>query len=77
MFFLYINMVNKYYQKHKEKLQKEVREIYQNLSDEEKDKRRKKARERYKIFLKKKKKKGISIIRDESRSYLSIEEIII
>ena len=77
MFFLYVKVVNKYYQKHKEKLQKEVRERYQNLSDEEKDKRRKKARERYKIFLKKKKKKGISIIRDESRSYLSIEEIII
>ena len=29
-------MVNKYYQKHKEKLQEEVRERYQNLSEEEK-----------------------------------------
>ena len=43
-------MVNKYYQKHKEKLQKEARERYQNLSEEEKDKRRKKARERYQNF---------------------------
>ena len=34
-------MVNKYYQKSKEKLQKETRERYQNLSEEEKDKKRK------------------------------------
>ena len=32
MFFLYLKMVNKYYQKHKEKLRKEAREKYQNLS---------------------------------------------
>ena len=32
-------MVNKHYQKHKEKLRKEARERYQNLSEEEKDKR--------------------------------------
>ena len=32
-------MVNKYYQNHKEKLRKEARERYQNLSEEEKDKR--------------------------------------
>ena len=31
-------MVNKYYQKHKEKHQKEVLERYQNLSEEKKDK---------------------------------------
>ena len=31
-------MVNKYYQKSKEKLQKEARERYQNLSKEEKQK---------------------------------------
>ena len=34
-------MVNKY-QKHKERLLKEARERYQNLSEEEKDKRQKK-----------------------------------
>ena len=30
-------MVYKYYQKHKEKLQKQARERYQNLSEEEKE----------------------------------------
>ena len=40
-------MTNNYYQKHREKLQKEAHERYQNLSEEEKDKRQKKARERY------------------------------
>ena len=29
-------MVNKYYQKHKERLRNEARERYQNLSEEEK-----------------------------------------
>ena len=32
-------MVNKYDQKHKERLRKEARERYQNLSEKEKDKR--------------------------------------
>ena len=40
-------MINKYYQKHKERLRKEARERYQNLSEEEKGKRRKKVRDRY------------------------------
>ena len=35
-------MVNKFYQKHKEKLRKEARERYQNLSEEEKEKKVKK-----------------------------------
>ena len=35
-------MTANYYQKHKEKLQKEARKKYQNLSEDEKDKRRKK-----------------------------------
>ena len=39
-------MVNKYYQRNKEKLQKEAREKYQNLSEEEKDEKHKYARER-------------------------------
>ena len=43
-------MMDKYYQKHKEWLQKEARERYQNLSEEEKDKKRKKTRERYQNF---------------------------
>ena len=37
-------MVNKYYQKHKERLQKEARKRYQNISEQEKDKRWKKIR---------------------------------
>ena len=41
-------MVNKYYQKHKEKLQKEARERYQNFSEEEKDRKQKMIRDRYK-----------------------------
>ena len=36
---VYIKMVNKSYQKHKEKLRKKARERYLNLSQEEKDKR--------------------------------------
>ena len=40
-------MPNNYYQKIKEKLQKEARERYQNLSEEEKDKKRQYARERH------------------------------
>ena len=51
-------MVNKYYQKKKEKLPKEALERYQNLSEEEKEKRRKKPRYGHKSFLKKKKEKA-------------------
>ena len=43
-------MVNKCYRKHKERLQKEARERYQNLSEEERDRKSKKARERYQNF---------------------------
>ena len=39
IFFLYIKMTTKYYQKHKKKFRKEARERYRNLSEEEKDKR--------------------------------------
>ena len=38
--------IDKYYQKHKERLRKEAREKYQNLSEEKKGKRRKKVRDR-------------------------------
>ena len=34
-------MTNNYYQKHKERLRKETRKKYQNLSEEEKNKRKK------------------------------------
>ena len=52
-------MVNNYhfYQKHKERLQKEACERYQNLSEKEKDKKRKMAQERYRHFIKEGKEK--------------------
>ena len=40
-------MLNRYYQKHKEKLWKDVRERYQNISEEEKEKIRKKSQDRF------------------------------
>ena len=55
-------MTNKYYQKHKEILQIEAREYYQNLTEEEKGKRRNKARERYQNLTEEKKEKSVSII---------------
>ena len=70
-------MSNKFYQKHKEKLRKEAREIYQNLSEEEKTKGEKRAKKGIKILLNIKKEKSVNIIRNVSRSYLSIEGIVI
>ena len=69
-------MVNKYYQKHKERLRKESRERNQNLSEEEKDKK-KKTKKGPRKFTEENKEKGVSIIRNVRRSYLTIEEIII
>ena len=68
-------MVHKYYQKHNKRLRKEAPERYENLSEEEKDKRR--LEKDIKILLMKEKKQSVSIIRSKSRSYLSMEEIII
>ena len=47
-------MVNKYYQKHKERLQREARERYQNSSEEQKTKGEKKPKKDIKILLRKK-----------------------
>ena len=47
----------KWYQKHKERLQKEACKRCQNLSEEVKDKRPKKVRERYQHFIEEKKDK--------------------
>ena len=57
-------MTNKYYQKHKERLRKEARENYQNLSKEEKDKKRKNARERYQNFPKEQKQKLLQHVKN-------------
>ena len=56
-FFLYIKITNNYYQKHKERLRKEAREKYQNLSEEEKGKRQKEAWERYQNLTEEEKEK--------------------
>ena len=48
-------------QKNKYKLQKEARERYQNLSEENKNKKRKCARKGIKIFLNKKKTKSENV----------------
>ena len=55
-------MKNNYYQKHKERLQKEACEKYQNLYEEEKDKWQKRLEKDIKILLKKKKKKSFIVI---------------
>ena len=78
-------MTSKYYQKHKEKLQKETCEKNQNLSGEQKDKRQKRPEKHKNVLLKKKKKKNISIVanvikkflRSKRTNQLSIEEIAI
>ena len=41
-FYTYIKIVNKYYQRSKEKLQKVAHERYQNLCEEEREKKQKK-----------------------------------
>ena len=48
--------------KNNEKLQKEARERYENLPQEEKEKKQKRLETDIKIFLKNKKKKTLSII---------------
>ena len=63
-------MTQEYYQKHKERLQKEARERYQNLSEEEKEKRRRKARERHQNLTEEENKKGEirTFLRKKSKS---------
>ena len=55
-------MVNKYYQKDKERQRKEAHERYQNLSEEKKGKRRKKAQERYQNFTEEEKEKRRQVL---------------
>ena len=54
-------MTNKYYQRHKEKLPKEACQRYQNLSEEEEKKSVSIIAKLIRIFLKKKKKRKLSI----------------
>ena len=55
------NLLAKYYQENKERLQKKARERYQNLSKEEKEKKQQYGRERYKISQKRINKSLLSI----------------
>ena len=55
---MYIKMVNKY-QKNKERLWKEARERYQNLSEKEKEKKAKKGPKKKKNILEKKKRQNL------------------
>ena len=54
-------MINKYYQNHKEKFRKEARERYQYLSEEIKEKCVSIIVNVIRIFLKKKKKRNLSV----------------
>ena len=59
--YIYIKIINQYYKKHKENLQKEVRERYQNFSKKKKTKDEKRPKKYIKTLLKKKKKKVSSL----------------
>ena len=57
-------MVNKYYQQNKGKLQKEVRERYQDLSEEVKEKKRRYHPDRTKNLSEEEKKKKVGYVRN-------------
>ena len=57
-------MVNKYYQRNKEKLQKEARERYHNLSEEEKEKKCQYHRDRTKNLSEVEKQKKVEYVRN-------------
>ena len=70
IFFLYIEMTNNYYKKkNKEKLQKEAREWYQNLSEKGKTKRDSMHVSDIEIFLKQKKKRSVNMVMDDMRIF--------
>ena len=70
-------MVNNYDQTRKERLRKEARERYQIHLKKKKIKGEKRLEKDIKNLLKKKKKICISIVRNVTRSYLTIKEVII
>lgn len=61
-------MTNKHYQKSKERLQKELGERNQNLSEEQKNKMQEESRKGYEIFCRKR--KGINIIANIKKTFL-------
>ena len=77
LFIIYKNSKQTLKKKHKKNTAKEARERYQGFFEEEKKDKIGKEAEKYINILLKKKRKGGSIIKNESRRYLSVEEIII
>ena len=67
---MYVKMVNKYYQKHKEK---EAREAYENLSDGETDKNGQDASEQYRNLSKQEKEKKRQYGREQYKNLLEEE----
>ena len=64
-------MTNNNYQKHKERLRKEAREKYQNLSEEKKKQKAKKgSRKISNFYCRQKRKKSISIIVNVTKIFL-------
>ena len=63
-------MITNYYRKHKENLQNEASQRYQNLYEEEKEKRQKKAQDRYQKLSGQDKEKNISFIVSTIRIFL-------
>ena len=61
-------MLNNYYEKHKENLQKEACERYQYLSEEEKDKKHMLVSD-LEIFLKKRKKRSINMVVNNIKNF--------
>ena len=55
-------MEKKYYQKHKQRLWKETREKYQNLSQEKKDKKVEKGSRQTSNFYLRRKRKEVSVL---------------
>ena len=55
-------MLNKYNQNHKERLQNKAREIYQNVSEEERDKKQKQGSRKISEFYRGRKRKKVSVL---------------
>ena len=68
LLYTYIKIVNRYYRKNKEKLQREACERYLNLSEKEKEKRQKNTRHRYTNLSEEAKEKERRYHRDQNKN---------
>ena len=66
-------MPSEYYQKNKERIQREAHERYQNLSEEEKTGKVNMVASNIRIFLKKKKKSSVSMNVNATKIFLKIK----